>query len=102
MPDPVMLFAPSVAPPVPFAALMFVITPADDASAPEMKLSSHMVLEGISNSVAPSADPSFNCISRPALWYRAEHPEWESEPGTGAVLSSCYVARGTVTRSNNG
>ena len=84
------------------AALLFVETPADTTPAPAMSCSVLMSLLADSNAVEPSADPSFHCISRPALWFVADRVNWEEVAGRGAVLNSCYVARGTVTRSNNG
>lgn len=100
----VLLFAPpATIPTLPVpAAMIFAVTPALDTPAPAISVSAQMVLEANSDSVVPSADPSFHCISRPALWFLADRPDWEATPGVGVVLSSAYVSRGTVTRSGNG
>ncbi len=98
----VILIAPRATPLVPYrpGALMFVVMPASELGAPPMSVSVKMELNAKSIAVVPSADPSFHCISRPALWFNVDRPDWAGEAGVGIVRSSTYVARGTITRSS--
>ncbi len=74
----------------------------DRTYAPPMTLSMEVGGGAQSLSVEEAANPSFHCISRPALWFYVDREGWGSTEGVGVVTPATYVRRGTVTRSNNG